>query len=138
MYEHYLEATPTGVTDLAVTVDEQSTQADADDDSLYTSPPTVTLTLTVAVTTDQRGTVTVSSDGTLTCSMGGLGITDDELKSYFRPAIRLLEALVVDTPYYYSTSQAFLTTDDPADLSDDHILILADAVDPDPHSNSGT
>jgi hypothetical protein len=138
MYEHYLEATPTGVTDLAVTVDEQRTQADADDDSLYASPPTVTLTLTVAVTTDQRGTVAVSSDGSLTCSMGGLGVTDDELKSYFRTGIRLLEDLVPHTPYYYSTSQAFLTTDDPADLSDDHILILADAVDPDPHSNSGT
>jgi hypothetical protein len=120
MYEHTLKATPAGVTDLAFTVDEETIQSN----DLSPDPAAVSVTVSIAVTTDQRGSVTVSGDGLLTSSMGGLDVTDDALESYFRTAIRLLEALLVDTPAYYTTSQDLLDTDDVTELlTDEHIVI---------------
>jgi hypothetical protein len=128
MYEHFLEATPAGVTDLGFTVDEETIQSP----DLSPDPAAVSVTVSIAVTTDQRSTVTVSGDGLLTSSMGGLGVTDDDLESYFRTGIRLLEALLVDTPAYYTTSHDLLDTDDTADffakMTDEHIVIPSQAV----------
>jgi hypothetical protein len=128
MYEHSLEATPAGVTGLAFTVDEES--INTDDPS--PNPAAVSVTVSIAVTTDQRGSVTVSGDGLLTSSMGGLGVTDDDLESYFRTGIHLLEALLVDTPAYYTTSHDLLDTDDLDDffakMTDEHIVIPSQAV----------
>jgi hypothetical protein len=126
MYEQYLALTDAGVSDVEFTID-----ADAMCDGLYPDHA-ASLTVTFAVTTDRRGRVTVTGDGTLSVSMGGLGVSTPELESYSRTAIRIFEAIIPHSPDYYTTSKQFLAAEDPSELDPDHILILSDSVDPHP------
>lgn len=128
MYEHYLALTDAGVSDVEFTINADALWSN----DLYPDPHAASLAVTFAVTTDQCGSVTVSGDGQLTASLGGLGVTTPELESYFRTAIRIFEAIVPHTPDYYTTSKQFLAAEDPSELDPDHILILSDSVDPHP------
>ena len=134
MYEHYLALTDAGVSNVEFTVDADALWSDG----LYPDPHAASLAVTFAVTTDCRGHVTVSGDGRLTVSMGGLGVSTSELESYFRTAIRIFEAIVPHTPDYYTTSKQFLAAEDPSELDPDHILILSDSVDPHPPTRNAS
>lgn len=119
MYEHYIAATPNGVTDIEFEIETDNVPTPNTNTDGY--PGAAKVTVTFAVTTDSEAWMTIDSDGFVYPSFGGTGVIDEELDSYAEHTVRIWRAISGDD----ETTCRYKTTDDTTDSPDNKHTIDA-------------